>query len=172
MRTPRRSARCARARSNGGVARGFEVVSSGLARTIESVEVTIAFSATTPEMCTIGSTALRPATLHLRVEPRSWTDWIAKRFGMTFETADRDFDEHWHVETDDEATARRLLDERVRRALIQLPIWCRATYAKGLIELRLDSGTEKLTGEQLLAGTELAVAMARATPAAATTPYR
>jgi hypothetical protein len=155
-----------------GVARGFEIVESGLLRVAESVEVTIGFSNSTAEMCTLRSNALRPVQLHLQVEPKSWSDWIAARLGGGFETSDEAFDEHWHVETDNEPVAKHLLDARVRTALTNHPIWCLLGYTSGQIELRLDSGEDRLTGAHLLAATEVAVAISRATPELPSTPYR
>lgn len=155
-----------------GAARGFEVVDSGLVRIAESIEVAIGFSATTAELCMLRASALQPTQLHVQVEPRSWTDWIAARLGSHFETADRAFDEHWHVETDDEPVAKRLLDARVRTALTNHPIWCRVAYTNGQIDLRVDSGTERLTGAHLLAATEVAIALARSRPQLPSAPYR
>jgi len=155
-----------------GVAQGFEVVDAALVRTAEGVEVTIRLSSTTAEMCTVRTNALHAIQLQLTVEPKSWTAWIAARLGNRFETADRVFDEHWCIETDDELVAQRLIDARVRTALLTTPIWCRVSYANGQIELQLDSGEEKLTGRHLLAATEVAIALARATPEPPTTPYR
>jgi hypothetical protein len=155
-----------------GAARGFEVVDSNLVRRAESVEVTIRFSTTTAETCTVRADALQPIELELKVEPKSWTDWISARLGMSFETRDRAFDEHWHVETDDAPVAQRLLDERVRAALLDHPIWCRVVYSNGKIEALLDSGDERLTGTHLLAATEVVMALARATAQVATNPYR
>jgi hypothetical protein len=154
-----------------GVAHGFEVVESSLVRRAESVEVTIRWS-DIAEMCTVRSSALQPIRLQLKVEPKSWTDWLSARLGERFETADRAFDEHWHVAADDEPVARRLLDERVRTALLNHPIWCRVVYSNGQIDLLLDSGKERLTGGHLLAATEVAIALGRATPRPPTMPYR
>ena len=155
-----------------GVARGFEVKDSGLMRVSESVEVAIRFDATTAEMCTLHANALQPTELHVQVEPKSWTDWVVARLASPFETADRAFDEHWHVKTDSAPVAKRLLDARVRTALTNHPIWCSVTYTNGRIDLHLDSGTERLTGTHLLAATELAIALSRATPHLPSTPYR
>ncbi len=113
------------------VAHSFDAVASGFVRVVESVEVNIALSATTTEMCTIHANALHPAPLHFTIQPKSWTDRVAARFGGAFETDDRDFDaEHWRVEADDETVATRLLlDARVRAALMNHPVWCHVAYA-------------------------------------------
>jgi hypothetical protein len=155
-----------------GSARGFEVAPRGLVRIAEGVEVTIELSNTTPEICTLRSNALQPTELRVRIEPKSWTDWIATRLGPRFETADRAFDELWHVETDNDAVAKQLLDTRLRTALTNHPIWCRLEYMNGRIDLHLDSGSERLTGDHLLAAAEVAIALSVATPQLPSTPYR
>lgn len=155
-----------------GRTKGFRIEDTAVVQVVESVEVTIELSRAIAEMCRLHATALWPKPLHAQVRPRSWTDWFAARFGGRYVTADHVFDDHWAVEADDRDLAGRLLDTRVRSALSNQPIWCTMSYADGQIELRLDSGDDRLTGAHLLAGTEIVVAAARAALEPPASPYR
>jgi len=115
----------------------------------------------TEETAVVRGIAAQPVKMSLTIEPSSWTQRVFSRLaGSAVATDDPGFDRRWRVVSSDPRAARQLLDEETREALREVGCWCRATYADGTIEVRLDD--DDIAGTHVLGGLEIVLLLARA----------
>lgn len=149
--------------------RGLPVAESRITVVADGVTLGVALYEITEATAVVRATAAQPVKMSLAVEPTSWMQRLGARFGAaSFATGDVGFDRQWHVTASDAGAAHQLLDDDGREALRDVGCWCRATYAEGAIEVRLDDG--RLAGAHVLGGMELALLLGRAR--VHTTAYR
>lgn len=146
--------------------RGLPVADSVIAVVADGVTARVPLYEITEATAVVRGTAAQPVKMSIAIEPKSWTQRVFG--GGSIKTGDVGFDRLWRVVASDEGAAHQLLDEELREALRDVGCWCRATYADGEIEVRLDE--DRLAGTHVLGGVEVALLLARAR--ITTTAYR
>jgi hypothetical protein len=108
------------------------------------------------------ASALAPTSLTLSAETitRDWVYWLRTQLGeRPPTTGDAAFDERFTLRTSDARATPRLLSDGVRAALLAMDARCALTYARGEIELRLE--TRRLNGAHVLRAVEAVAAIMR-----------
>jgi len=140
--------------------RGLPVADSMVVIEMDGVKASVPLYEITEQTAVVRGVAAQPVTMSLAIQPASWTQRLRSRFGGgAFATGDAGFDRRWQATASDVRAAHQLLDEECREALRDVGCWCRATYADGKIEVRLDH--DRLTGGHVLGGVEIALHLAQ-----------